>query len=792
MAQVTITQLPQAQALTGSESVPIVQNGQTVQTTTGAIAQQPTQTQTFLTATQQTSLPNSRYLAVGSGLSLTDAGAQGTLQVNMTGAASSLNASGTGIQVKTDANTLVPREIAVAVGLSISNSTGVSGNPTISLGSFLSNFQTLSGSTGLVGVNGGVINSLAIAGVNNQTSVTNSDGSTGNPTVGLASNPVLPGVEGTVLPSGGTSSRSPSVTNGTLRYNTDFGLFEGYANGAWGSISTGGGVTSIATGLGLTGGPITSTGTISVDDTVVATLNNTLTLTNKTINGADNTLTNIPNGALANSSITIGTTGIALGGTATTITGLTLTLPNIAQINNGGGALTLPSGADTLVARTSTDTLTNKSMSGASNTFTNIPNSGLTNPSTTIGTTVATLGATTLTLAGLTSVTVTQNPTNALDLATKQYVDSVAQGLSAKAACVYTTTANITLSGLGTQAGGDWASSLTASDRILVKNQSTSADNGIYVAAAGGWTRSTDMDVWSEVPGSFVFVQQGSTLASTGWTTTAATTGTIGVTAMPWVQFSGAGTYTAGTGLTLAGSQFSITNTAVTAASYGSASQVATFTVNAQGQLTAASNVSIAINASAVTAGTLPVARGGTGIVNLTANYIPYGAGTSPFGSSASLQFDGTTLRVGATALLGGTTNPVIGATGASTNYIQSYIYNGTDGSASSADFVAYASNSSDAHGWADMGFTGPTFSDATYSVTGPNESYLFGSAQSGAGSTGNLVYATDSTGSANAHQWYVGGFAQAKSAWRMQLTATTLTTAGTFNALGGVGGGAF
>ena len=74
------------------------------------------------------------------------------------------------------------------------------------------------------------------------------------------------------------------------------------------------------------------------------------------------------------------------------------------------------------------------------------------------------------------------DPVNAQDGATKAYVDSVAQGLNVKQASVATTTGNITLSGLSTQAGGDWASSLTAGDRVLVKNQTLSENNGIYVA----------------------------------------------------------------------------------------------------------------------------------------------------------------------------------------------------------------------------------------------------------------------------------------------------------------------
>jgi len=204
---------------------------------------------------------------------------------------------------------------------------------------------------------------------------------------------------------------------------------------------------------------------------------------------------------------------------------------------------------------------------------------------------------------------VATTPSADTDIANKAYVDSVAQGLDVKASCLYTTTGIVTLAGLGTQTNGDWPTSLTDGDRILVKNQANQAQNGIYAASASQWTRTADMNTWSEVPGAFTFIESGATLASTGWVTTAASTGTIGVTAMPWSQFSGVGSYLAGTGLTLTGNTFSITNTAVTAAAYGSASQVATFTVNAQGQLTLAASTSIAIAASQVTSGTFDSAR---------------------------------------------------------------------------------------------------------------------------------------------------------------------------------------
>ena len=176
--------------------------------------------------------------------------------------------------------------------------------------------------------------------------------------------------------------------------------------------------------------------------------------------------------------------------------------------------------------------------------------------------------------------------------------------------------------------------------------------------------------------------------------------------------------------------------------------------------------------------GVLGVSNGGTGLTSLTAHYIPYGNGTGAYSSSASLTYNGTIFKVGSVAALGGTTNPLAAFTGSANGYIQTYIYNSLAGGSSSADLVAYPDNGSDASGWVDMGITSSTYSDAAYTVTGQNEAYIFGSAPSGASKTGNLVYATDSTGTSNAHQWYVGGFNQAKSAWGMQLTSTALQLA--------------
>jgi hypothetical protein len=138
---------------------------------------------------------------------------------------------------------------------------------------------------------------------------------------------------------------------------------------------------------------------------------------------------------------------------------------------------------------------------------------------------------------------------------------------------------------------------------------------------------------------------------------------------------------------------------------------------------------------------------------------------------------------------LGGATNPIIAAIGNTDYYIQSYTINYSNTANASADFVVYPNNGSDSNGWVDIGITSNAFSQAIYSVTGRNEGYLFMSAPGGSGTSGNLVIATDSTGTYNSIEFVVGGFNKGKSNSNVKITTATTSSSNVTGALQVTGG---
>ena len=646
MANVQITQLPAAGTLVGTEAVPIVQNGVTVQTTTGAITSGPALTQTFITVNNEPTLANSRYISVGSGLSLTDNGAQSNYVIGLTGALANFNALGTGIVAKTGVSTLANRTItAGTVGLSLTNGDGISGNPTVSLTGAPLTLAQIAGS-GMLSISGGTVNARQLTGTANQITIVDGTGG-GDPTFSISDNPILPGTASFKVPTGTTGQR-PSGVNGEARYNTTTNLFEFYENGVWKNYGTGNGsVTSVAmtvpTGLSISGSPITTSGTLG------------LTYASGYSIPTDASQTNW------DTAYTLATTAVqSVSGTANQITSAGTTAITLAiagdPVMPGTAAITVPIGTTAQrgsvgdgAIRYNTDTL---QFEGRINgTFTPFAaagagvssvstGTGLTGgPITSTGTiSIANTGVsantygsenqvpvfavnaqgqitsvtnTAINNVSLTTGTISTTPTMANDIVNKSYADSIASGINFHESCDYATTTDLGTviynngtAGVGATLTKDTPFSTLAIDghtfvsptdigkRVLIKNESNAAYNGVYTVTDVGsistaWvlTRATDFDsagsgVDQIDAGDFFLITAGATLANTSWVQQTPLPITVGTTGIVFVEFGAPVTYTAGTGLDLTGTVFSL-QTPVSIANGGTGESTANDALNA-------------------------------------------------------------------------------------------------------------------------------------------------------------------------------------------------------------------
>ena len=282
---------------------------------------------------------------------------------------------------------------------------------------------------------------------------------------------------------------------------------------------------------------------------------------------------------------------------------------------------------------------------------------GNTNPSTGVFTSIAT-----------TTGTISTNASSATDIVNLLTLQAYAAGISWKNPVTAATTVNITLSGLQTIDGV----SVVSGNTVLVKNQTNSAQNGIYQVNAGAWTYATGSTTWAQYVSALVFIEYGGQ-AGSAWYCTAQPGGTLGTTAMTWSNFSTAANYTAGTGLTLSGYQFSITPQG-TAGTYGSASSVPVFVTNASGQVTSVTNTNIAIAASQITSGTISSSlisgsyTGITGVGTLTAGTWNASTIGVAYGGTGATTLTGYLIGNGTGAFTASTTIPTTALSGTVTN----------------------------------------------------------------------------------------------------------------------------
>lgn len=491
--------------------------------------------------------------------------------------------------------------------------------------------------------------------------------------------PQIPGTGTLLIPTGNTAARPFLGVVGMIRVNTQSAPVVEYYNGtAWSPLAAGAAptldtifpATSPGNIIYASGSDLWLQGSPGSGSGVQPFSNNLTALAAKSSTGVL-----VQTGASTYSSVSItGTSGNIVVGNGDGVAGNPTI--NLATVTDTGTGTFLKLTRDTFGRISGTTAVTASDINGLIS-----------------GTYVLKTGDTmsgSLTFTGGAIVTGLPSPTGGSDAANKAYVDSVATGISSwKIAVIVATTVNITLSGAQTID----SIAVVAGNRVLVKNQISTPDNGIYVVAAGAWARSTDANTPVLLDGAAVYVQQGTTFGDTAWVETATIT-SIGVSPVIWAQFGAGATYSAGTGLTLTGNTFSVNlgagigqipagnvgidlfdtvtgalilttdgstrstlvgsqiyllldpaNNALQQSSTGLLAQLAT---TSQLGVASFNTTSFSVTSGAVTLKTVDVPHGGTGATSFTTGDILYGNGTSPIQATSGLTFNGTdTIQVG-------------------------------------------------------------------------------------------------------------------------------------------------
>jgi hypothetical protein len=381
--------------------------------------------------------------------------------------------------------------------------------------------------------------------------------------------------------------------------------------------------------------------------------------------------------------------------------------------------------------------------------------------------------------------------------------------------------------------------SLSSTNRVLVQGQTNQLENGVYTVTTVGngstaWvlTRATDADQYAPTDvsklgyGDYFFVSEGTNYAGSSYVLTSPVGEIVfGITNIGFSQFSAAGSYTAGNGISITGTVISanvdndttaivggniVVKTsanlvtpnigAATGTSLSVSGNVLAGNVNSNA-LVSAANVSASANvlANNISANSNITANNATINLALSGNTANFSGNVILNNLDVNLQLDGNTanfsgnvyasfVQAGFGNAIPNLTNPLFAGIANANNFVQAYVHNESNGSAASSDFIAYPDNGDDISGWIDMGITSSTFNAAAFSVTEENEGYVFMSAPDGSGTSGNLVFATDSTGTFNSIEFFVDGFNLTKSQRSMLISTNGVAVTGNLSAANVIG----